>query len=349
LSESTSTLSAGRPATPAEGWRTRWGRRAVSVTATSSALALLVATAPLVLPAAAAVDALRGRRSALARTWAVFGLYLTWQLLGLAVAFAVWVPYVLGGPRAQFLQRNFRLQCWWVRTLFAGASRAFGLHLVVEGLDAVTAGPLLLLVRHASLADTLLPTRVVSSQVGLRLRFVLKRELLWDPCLDVVGQRLMNAFVRRGGLDTPADVAAVRALADDLGPQDGVLLFPEGTRFDPRRQRRALARVEARGDAMELARASALNHVLPPQLGGVLALLEHAPHLDVAFCAHHGLGGARTFANLLNGALVGRTIRVRFWRCPADDLPSGREAQVEWLYREWAKVDAFVAEHGPER
>ena len=44
-----------------------------------------------------------------------------------------------------------------------------------------------------------------------------ERELLWDPCLDVVGQRLPNVFVRRGDGDGASEIAAVRAPAADLG------------------------------------------------------------------------------------------------------------------------------------
>ena len=40
-------------------------------------------------------------------------------------------------------------------------------------------------------------TTYVSRRYHLRLRYVLKRELLWDPCLDIVGQRVPNIFVDR--------------------------------------------------------------------------------------------------------------------------------------------------------
>lgn len=53
--------------------------------------------------------------------------------------------------------------------------------LEVEGVNALQPGPLVVLMRHASLADTLLPAVVIASH-GIRLRYVLKRELLWDPC-----------------------------------------------------------------------------------------------------------------------------------------------------------------------
>ena len=43
----------------------------------------------------------------------------------------------------------------------------------------------------------------------VRLRYVLKRELLLDPCLDIVGNRLPNCFVARSGADAQADIDKV--------------------------------------------------------------------------------------------------------------------------------------------
>jgi hypothetical protein len=54
------------------------------------------------------------------------------------------------------------------------------------------------MLRHASIGDTLLASALVGRPHGIFwLRYVLKRELLWDPCLDVVGNRLPHVFVDR--------------------------------------------------------------------------------------------------------------------------------------------------------
>ena len=75
---------------------------------------------------------------------------------------------------------------------------------------------MLLFPRHVSVADTLLPAVFVSSRNGILLRHVLKRELLWDPCLDIVGNRLPNCFVRRDSRDSAREIRAVAALAHDV-------------------------------------------------------------------------------------------------------------------------------------
>jgi 1-acyl-sn-glycerol-3-phosphate acyltransferase len=180
----------------------------------------------------------------------------------------------------------------------------------------------------------------------------MKRELLWDPCLDVVGQRLPNAFVRRGTGDA-AETALVRALATDLGPDEGVLLYPEGTRWTPARRRAVIDRLARSAEPKLLERAQALQWLLPPRLGGVLALLEAAPAADIVLGVHTGFEGVRSLADVWNGALVGRRIRVRFERVPAAAIPDTREGRIDWIFEQWSRLDAWLETHGecarPER
>lgn len=334
-----------------ESLGTRWARRLVSVSSLTMAFALLLAAAPVLLPLAALVDALRGSRWARVRFLGVGFVFLGCELLGLIASAALWLTLGFGASRARFNERNFVVQRWWVRSIFETSRRILGVQVHVEGVEAVSQGPVLLLIRHASLVDTLLPARLISGRFGLHLRYVLKRDLLWDPCLDVVGQRLPNAFVRRGGADTAGDVAAIRAIASDLGPREGVALFPEGTRYSPKLRTQLLRKLEDKGDREGLARAQALQHVLPPRAGGVLALLDAAPGVDVGLCAHRGFGDVRSFADIMNGALVGRDVFVEFWRCPAATIPSDKQARLQWLHTQWCRVDAMVggdALHDPE-
>jgi len=92
----------------------------------------------------------------------------------------------------------------------------FGLRVRLVERDPIGEGPIHLFVRHVSVADTLLAAVLLQHREGWRLRYVLKRELLWDPCLDLVGQRLPNYFVDRGGSDAQREIDGVRALAADL-------------------------------------------------------------------------------------------------------------------------------------
>jgi 1-acyl-sn-glycerol-3-phosphate acyltransferase len=220
--------------------------------------------------------------------------------------------------------------------------RVYGLRVEAEPCEA-GARPLLVLVRHASLLDALLPTVFVSAPTGTRLRYVMKREPLLDPCLDVVGQRLPNVFVARGAAEPEREEDAIRELARDLGPGEGVVIYPEGTRFTPEKRARARAHrgVGRRGAPRRVA-AERLRHVLPPRSRGPLALLEAAPHADVLLLAHHGLEGASHAGPILRGAPIGRRVQVRCWRVPVAELPRDRAGRLAWLDAEWARIDAWI-------
>lgn len=318
-------------------------RRAATLLAFSAAFALLLALSPALVPVAAATDLARGARFASVRSLAMVLAYLALELAGALAALALWLR---GGER--FVDANFRLQWWWASALFSTARALFGMRVEVSGAELAAEGPVLVLARHASVVDTLLAATLLSRPYGLRLRYVLKRELLWDPCLDIVGQRLPNAFVRRGSRDTAGDVAAVRALATDLGPRDGVMIFPEGTRATPSRRARALERLAASSavSAEQLASARRLAHLLPPRVEGVLALLDAAPGADVVFLAHTGLDRVRSIGDLHRGGLVGQAIRVRVWRCARGTLPEDREGRVRWLSAQWQAMDDWVGASG---
>jgi len=323
----------------------RWLRRAWTLPLYAALWVASVALLPLLLAGALAADLARGARKLPLVRLAVFApIFFTAEAVGLAAAFAVWLAAGAGRlvPRARFLAWNFRLQCLWARALLAAARRVFDLGLEIEGDALATPGPLLVLPRHASLADVLLPAVLLSDRHGLRLRWVMKRELLVDPCLDVVGSRLPNAFVLRDAGRNEREIAAVVQLAGALSGRDGVLLYPEGTRASAAKRARALARIGAGAEAERVPRLRALRHLLPPRTGGALALLAAAPDADVLLLGHVGLEGLATLRDLLDGTIVGRRIEVRYWRHAARDVPRERSAALAWLDARWLELDAWV-------
>jgi hypothetical protein len=82
---------------------------------------------------------------------------------------------------------------------------------------------------------------------------------------------------------------------------------------------------------------------MPPRTGGLLALFERRPGTDVVVMAHTGLEGIVRIPDLWGGALLGRTLRVEFWRVPGTSIPPGREEQVAWIYAQWERLDRWVA------
>lgn len=315
---------------------------------------LATATLPLLLALALVVDLarwlIRGKRFAGVRLVAFGWVYLLGQVIGLAALGAAWlVARTAGASRAErLIDSTYAIQSAWARALFFAVRSLFGLRLDVEGDPLLSSGPFLLFMRHTSIVDTLLPTVLVTARHGIRLRFVLKRDLLSDPCLDVAGGRLPNYFVDRTSSDSAAEVARVGALAKDLSSKEGVLIYPEGTRFTPEKRQRAIARLtEGNEEAATLARS--LTHVLPPRLGGPLALLEAAPDADVVFMAHVGLDGFASIKDIFGRALSERTIRVAVWRVAAARIPKDREARARWLYGEWQRTNDWVAAHSRSR
>lgn len=325
-----------------------WGRRAVTLPSLLLVTVVWLALLPLTLVAAAIGDLVRGGRWPIVRCVAYLTVYLACETAGVTAAAVVWLtagPWT-GTPRATFLRRNVALQSWWANCLYRAAERIYELRTVVEGDGIVVPGPILLFIRHVSQADTLLPVVYVTRRHGMALRFVLKRELLWDPCLDVVGRRLPNAFVSRGSGESAREIAAVERLLDDLREDEGVLIYPEGTRFTPAKRARALARIAERSPELA-ARAERLRRVLPPHLGGPLALLRSNRHADVVFCAHTGFEPAGSPREIVRGALIGSTIRVRFWRVPRADIPETDAERIAWLYAQWQRIDDWIAEVHP--
>jgi 1-acyl-sn-glycerol-3-phosphate acyltransferase len=327
----------------AEPFARRIRRRVLTIPAVILGLGLSTAALPASLVVALGVDLLRpaGRRSfASVRLVLFLEAALVTEVLCL-------VLLALAGLAALGSARRREALAWRVQRLFAGMHmRAvqvlFGLRFELEDAGLLAArGPVVVLMRHASIVDVLLPGAFIANRHRIELRYVLKRELLVEPCLDVAGHWLPNHFVSRDGSDSQREIEAVRALKVGIGVDAGVLIYPEGTRFTAEKRARILERLRA--DPEALARAERLRHVLPIRPGGALALLDAEPRCDVLFVGHAGLEGFSSIADIWAGALAGRTIRVRFWREPAASIPAGRAAQLAWLEERWQRLDDWLA------
>ena len=312
-------------------------RRAITISLYISAWVLLTLLAPAWLVAGFVIGAIRRRSFVTLRllifAWFFFGIAMV-ALVRLTVVFT----FLRGRPE-QLQARLFRLQQWWANAILKAASRLLELDIEIEDADAALPGPTILLMRHASILDTLLPSVYVQGPTQWRVRYILKQELLFDPCLDIVGNALPNYFVDRTG-DRPREFEGIRALVKDLG-DDGVLIYPEGTRFSAEKLVRARKRL--REQAPELAPAAdALTHVLPPRPGGVLTLLDALPDVDCAILVHQGLEGLQKVKDVFSGSVIGSTVRGKVWRVRRSDIPATDEERIRWLYEQWSRVDAFV-------
>lgn len=316
-------------------------RRAVTISIYVLAWIALTLLAPAWIVLGALVGAVRRRSFIVLRLLAFAWFYFGLEMIALLLLAGVFITRRTGPAQNDAL---FRLQAWWASTNFQVARRALRLSIEVDGADRALPGPSILLIRHASILDTLLLCTYVQRPYRFQVRYILKQELLFDPCIDIVGNTLPNCFVDRTG-DTAAELEGVRRLTAGVGT-DGVLIFPEGTRFSQKKRLRALERLASEGSPMTEA-AHLLTHVLPPKPGGVLTLLDALPNVDCVFLAHTGLEAFAKIASLLDGAVVGSTVRVKLWRVDGRNIPTREDERLRWLYAEWAKVDQFVKNSAP--
>jgi 1-acyl-sn-glycerol-3-phosphate acyltransferase len=215
------------------------------------------------------------------------------------------------------------------------------MRVAVEGAELLGPGPHVALCRHASIADSLVSAWVFGTVADRRPRYVLKRELASDPCLDVVGRRLPNYFVDRAATDTTVELDGIARMAEGMGPGDIAVIFAEGTRASATKRRRILDRMERR-DPRRAAKMSALVHLLPPKVSGPARLVESVPDADVVCVWHVGFDGLDTFGGMIRAVGDGR-VDVRFVIDvrPRAEVPAG-EAFADWLDDRWLEMDAYV-------
>lgn len=298
---------------------------------------LVTAALPVLLPVALLLSLVPACRGAVPTLLFLAG-YLWCETIGIVVAAYLWLRH---RDRDRFLDGNYRLQCWWANSLMVIARRLFRLRFHIDGEGALEGAPAIVLPRHASIADTVIPMVFYAIPQRLRLRYVLKKELLLDPCLDIVGNRLPNYFVDRGGQDSERARRGVADMVANLGPDEGALIYPEGTRSTEAKRAALRARY---ADSPELLRQlDRWPMLLPPRLGGTLALLAANPGRDLLFCAHTGFEGSSHFRSLFNGAWMNQDIRIRFWRVGFDDIPSSHDTHRDFLFDQWDRMTREVA------
>lgn len=315
-------------------------RRAVSVTALIVAALALVVLLPIWLPAAVLADLVRLRfRLPTARLLA-FGLCWAWlETCGVAVAAVLWCTGRRSDHRA-----HYALQRWWAARLIGALRVTTGLRFTTPGAAELHPGPSVLLCRHASLADSLLSAWVITTVAGMNPRYVLKRELLADPCLDIVGNRLPNHFLDREAADSSAELASLRALSAGLGADEVAVIFPEGTRAAGHKRVRALERIGER-QPERAERLATLAHLLPPRPAGAAALVAGRPDADVVIAWHVGFDGLDTFGGILRHlAHRPRPVEFHARRIPRADVPDPEQgdAFTRWLDDAWLHADDEV-------
>jgi 1-acyl-sn-glycerol-3-phosphate acyltransferase len=307
---------------------------------------LVTGLAPVLLVGAALVDAVlwsRRRKPWMGvRLLPMLWWFLTGELWAVSALFGIWM-LSLGRDSPRRRSRVYGLKRVWMRSHLAGIRVLFGLRFEIEGLELTAPGPILALIRHASIIDNTLPDAIVGRAQKIGFRFVIKRELQMLPTIDIGGRWVPTLFVRRASGDAAGELERMKALTVNLSKRDGLLIYPEGTRWTPEKLARAKEIIAERlPDVAPL--AARLRYVLPPRLGGALTLLEAARGVDVVIFGHVGLDDFEYISDIWAGGLVGSTVRVKFWRFPASDVPCDRDELIAWLFDRWQELDDWIGE-----
>lgn len=319
-------------------------RRLVSVPLIFLTTTLMLCLAPLWIPLSWLAGRLFPKARSALRCLCFITTYLLCESVGIVVSALLWAANVATGrDRASFLENNRKLQFWWAESLRKAAEKLFRLRFVVDGEDALQGPAAIVLPRHTSIGDTIFPVTFYAKPLGLGVRYVLKRELLLDPCLDIVGNRLANVFLNRTADDMSSELQAIRQLAADANDAESLVIYMEGTRFSQSKRDRIVEGLRQREDDSLLDYAEKWDNVLPPRMAGAMALMDGAPKKDLLFCAHAGFEGSASFAMLFNGGWMDTEVRIRFWRVSACDIPHDSEARKALLLSQWDRVHREVA------
>ena len=238
-------------------------------------------------------------------------------------------------PRQEQIEQNRAIQLWWAQGLLDMGQKLYKLRIEVSGEDALKGNTALLLARHSSMGDTALPLLFFSKARSEGLRYVLKQELQLLPCLDIGGHRLPNVFVDRTGADSAKAVKDVSDLIATAGPDESVLIYPEGTRFTQKKH----DQLRAKHPHLEV-QLDRWPNLMPIRLGGVTGMLAANPGKDLVFLAHAGFEGSANIQDLLGGGWLNQRVRLHFWRVPYSELP--KDNVQDFLFAEWDKMQATV-------
>jgi len=332
-------------------------RRLVLVPLVVVIVGALVALAPALAVLSAAFNLVRRRVQKTTsdpdrrhmRALRVVCFALVWALgetVALTVLLCLWIVSGFGGrlDTEPYQTRHYAVMRWFLGIVYRTAERTCGLRVDVTGPAETAQGrPLIVLSRHAGPGDSLLLVHHLLSACDRRPRIVMKETLQLDPSVDVLANRLPNAFIRRQrGARPHTDL--ISRLAASLDPSGALLIFPEGGNWTPQRWRRAIARLRRRHRDDLATRASAMPNVLPPRPGGAFAAMAACPAADVIFVAHTGLDRLVSVRDVWHSLSGDIHVQAHWWHVPAADVPrdADHETQLRWLYDWWERVDAWI-------
>lgn len=312
---------------------------------------LLWLTLPLWLLGAAALSpVLPGRLRVLRILW-VAVVYVTCEAILLVVMLGLWIASGFGRrlrtPYFEGIHYDLVQGTMWV--FFREAKRVLRLTIETEGpTPAAHPGrPILVCCRHAGPGDSFVLIHTLMAWFDREPRVVLKDTLAWDPAIDVLLNRIPARFITPNPVDGDRLEDQIASLATGLDENDAFVIFPEGGNFTPQRRQKAIDRLRRLGMERMAQRAERMIHVLAPRPGGFLAALDAAPEADVVLVAHTGLDHLVRVGDIWRELPMDKRIIMRWWQVPRDEIPSGRDDRIDWLFAWWERIDEWIVENRP--
>lgn len=300
-------------------------RRLISVPVVLLLACLAIVLGPLLLLLALVLSLIPGLGS-IHRATAFVLLFACLEVV--ALARLGWVGLTYRDEQAR-QAANYHVQFWWAHCLLRIGAWLYNISFSVTGEDAIAGPSAILVARHASVGDNVLPLVFFGNERNAPLRYILKKELTWLPTLDFGGHSLPNLFVDRSGSSTEDELDAVARLLVEAPSEDSLLIYPEGTRYTRAKQDK-IGQKPGMGDQVER-----WPDLLPPRLGGLTRLLQVNPGKDVVFLCHAGFEGASSIPDLANGSWVNQHVRVHFWRVPYAEIDSDLQA---FIFAQWDEM-----------
>lgn len=265
------------------------------------------------------------------------------ELTGMLTSIVVWI--LTGGNRVGSDQWRWHLHRGYMglytSSILTLIARVLGTTIEWRNHAELSRGPVVLLARHTSFFDAVIPATILSRRNKLLAHHVVTYGLQYAPCIDIVGHRFPNRFIKRSPGEGSTELGHISAIGELLNERSSAIIFPEGTFRDPARFERVVRRIRRREPELA-ARAEQLQHVLPPRSNGTFALLQGAPAADVVVCVNTGLEAFGTVRAIRKAPWSDQPIIVETWRIPRSEIPTDPALFSTWLFDEFVKIDDWV-------
>ena len=325
----------------------RLARRVLLSPLTLLATAVGIITSPVIAVVSAGRDVFQRRKRLPTLRLAILAVgALIIETCSMVISLFAWIITGFGmlGPQRWRWHRHRAYMGWYTRSMLALVTRVLGTKILWRDHADLSTGPVVLIARHTSFFDALIPATVLSQRNRLLSHHIVTQGLRYAPCIDIVGHRFPNRFIKRTPGEGSAELVHIQAVGSVLDHRSAAIIFPEGTFRNPERFERAVRRIGRRQP--ELAdRARKLQHVLPPRSNGTLALLQGAPQADLVVCTNTGFEPFGSIKDILAQPYTDVPIIVETWRIPRSEIPEDPDQFNDWLFDQYVTIDNWVSEN----